>query len=74
MGDLEERFWGTQDLKPLVWWRYIDDIFMIWQHGKESLKEFLKQPKNCHPTIKSTADYSDKSVKFLDVKVTKQNN
>ena len=36
--------------KPLVWKRFIDDIFMIWTHGEESLKEFIKEfsPKNPH--------------------------
>ena len=42
--------------KPLVWWRYIDDIFMIWQQGEEALKEFLKIINSCHPTIKFTAE------------------
>ena len=27
--------------KPLVWQRYIDDIFLLWQHEEEKLKEFL---------------------------------
>ena len=24
-------------LKLYVWWRFIDDIFVIWQHGEEKL-------------------------------------
>ena len=27
LGDLEERFFSDSDISPLVWWRYIDDIF-----------------------------------------------
>ena len=41
MGDLEERILQNCSFKPLVWWRYIDDIFLLWQHEEEKLKEFL---------------------------------
>ena len=27
----------TQDIKPQVWWSFIDDIFAIWTHGEQSL-------------------------------------
>ena len=42
---------------------------MIWQHGEEKLKEFLKILNSCHPTIKFTAEYSLDKVNFLDVEV-----
>ena len=42
MGYLEDKILNSLVEKPLVWWHYIDDIFMIWQHGEEKLKEFLK--------------------------------
>ena len=29
MGKLEEEFLEAQSLKPVVWWRYIDDIFVV---------------------------------------------
>ena len=29
------------DKKPLAWWRYIDDIFMLWQHSEKELEKFL---------------------------------
>ena len=44
--------------QPLVWWRYIDDIFMIWEHGEEELQNFLETLNCYHPTIKFTAEYS----------------
>ena len=28
------KFLQSQSLQPLVWFRYIDDIFFIWTHGK----------------------------------------
>ena len=30
MGYLEDKVLSSFVKKPLVWWRYIDDIFMIW--------------------------------------------
>ena len=33
MGYLEDKILNSLVEKPLVWWCYIDDIFMIWQDG-----------------------------------------
>ena len=41
MGDLEEKLLKDCDKKPLAWWRYIDDIFMLWQHSEKELEKFL---------------------------------
>ena len=71
MAHLEEQILESSLYKPLVWWRYIDDIFLLWEHGEESLKLFLEHINNLHPTIKFTADYSDKKVNFLDVEVSR---
>ena len=38
MDRLENSFLETQTLKPLVRLRYIDDIFFIWAHSEEELK------------------------------------
>ena len=65
MGYLEDKFLTSFVEKPLVWWRYVDDIFMIWQHGEKKLKEFLKILNSCHPTIKFTTECSLDKVNFL---------
>ena len=44
------------DLNPDNWWRYIDCIFLTWEHGAESLKLFLGKINSIHLTIKFTAD------------------
>ena len=74
MGELEENILEKCELKPFIWWRYIDDIFMIWEHGEEKLKEFLSFLNNCHPSIKFTYEYSYEKINFLDVTVLKHNN
>ena len=54
--------------KPTIWWRYLDDVFFIWKHGKESLKGFIEQVNMFQSTIKFTAEYS-KKVNFLDANI-----
>ena len=52
---LEEKILNKVKEKENVWWRYIDDIFFIWEHGEKSLKEFINEinqfldPTSCHP-------------------------
>ena len=38
---LEERMLCEYQLDPLVRWRFLDDVYLIWLHGKEALLEFL---------------------------------
>ena len=73
MAALEEKILIKVKKKPNVWWGYIDDIFFIWEHGEESLKEFLNEINSFHSTIKFTADWSKEKVNFLDVEVTLNN-
>lgn len=74
MGDLEERFLAGSGWNPWVWWRYIDDIFMIWQYGEKELDDFIKLLNNFHPTIKFTTKRSRERIDFLDVEIIKRGN
>ena len=69
MDHLEDKILNSFVEKPQVWWQYIDDIFMIWQHRKEKIKKFLKALNNSQPTIKFTAEYSLDKANFLDLEV-----
>ena len=40
-GTLEKNPIRTHKLAPLVWWKYKDDIFMIWQQPLEELYSFI---------------------------------
>ena len=71
LADFEEGALGNYQLKPWVWWRFIDDIFIIWEHGEESLKEFLCYLNGIHPTLKFTSKSSREHIEFLDVLVTR---
>ena len=59
----------THQQKPMIWLRYIDDIFAIWPHGKDSLLKFNSWLNSRHPRIQFTCIYSDTSVDFLDTTV-----
>ena len=54
MADLDERIMQDCSFKPLVWWRYIEDTFLLRQHGEEKLKEFLDILSSYHPSINFT--------------------
>ena len=71
MSYFEDKFLNSLVEKPLVWWHYIDDIFMIWQHGEEKLLKILN---SCHLAIQFTAEYSLDKVNFLDVEVIRSGN
>jgi hypothetical protein len=59
--------------KPMHWFRYVDDTFVVWQHGLDSLHEFLNHLNSLHPRIKFTMELeSNGKLPFLDVLVTKK--
>ena len=60
--------------KPIVCWRYTDDIFLLWQLVEEKLKEFLDVFNRYHPSIKFTSKYSREWIDFLDVEIIKEGN
>ena len=47
-----------------TWWRFLDDIFMIWTEGLDHLKIFIDYLNNIHPTIKFTSSHSLTNVPF----------
>ena len=73
MDQVETDFLQTQKFQPLVWFRYIDDIFFIWTHGEENLREFLEEFNKFHPNIKFTHEFSEENVTFLDLNVKLSN-
>ena len=54
MADFEEKYVYPYATQPLLWKRYIDDIFIIWTHGDTALDVFVSYLNKCHPSIKFT--------------------
>ncbi|XP_041438389.1 uncharacterized protein LOC121400038 [Xenopus laevis] len=53
----------------LMWLRYIDDLFFIWQGSESTLLMFAEYLNSRIPTIKFTLEYDKKQIHFLDVTV-----
>ena len=65
------KFLSTQEAKPLLLKRYIDDIFLIWTESEEKLDQFLTDLNSFHLSIYFTHQQSSNSVDFLDVTIFK---
>ncbi|XP_076658288.1 uncharacterized protein LOC143362208 [Halictus rubicundus] len=74
MEDLENRILKNAPLKPTQWFRYVDDTFVVWSHGRHTLDDFLHFINSLHPNIQFTMEIEneDKSLPFLDVLVTRK--
>ena len=66
MAKVETEIISQSTLKPLVWKRFIDDIFTLWNTTGEGILQFIEQANKHHPTIKFTAEISDRETNFLD--------
>ena len=65
---LETKFLENQNLKPLVWFRYIDDILFIWNYGEKNLRNFMAEFDLFSDDIKFTYYYDKDTISFLDPK------
>ena len=71
MAAVETEIIERSSKKPLIWKRYIDDVFSLWNLNKEEITAFIELANNYHPTIKFTAEISDTEITFLDTCVYK---
>ena len=58
-------------LKPCLYFRFLDDIFIIWNHGEENFKTYLDILNSHHPNIKFTARCELISNDYLDLTIFK---
>ncbi|XP_076247886.1 LOW QUALITY PROTEIN: uncharacterized protein LOC143187549 [Calliopsis andreniformis] len=74
MEHLEDRILKGAPLKPSQWFRYVDDTFVVWSHGKDTLNNFLKYINSLHPKIQFTmeTETEEQTIPFLDVLVTRK--
>jgi hypothetical protein len=56
--------------KPIGWFRYADDTFVIWPHGQEKRTEFLNHLIGLHNKIQFTMEKGGGGhLPFLDIDV-----
>ena len=70
MDEIETKFLQTQEFQPLVWFRYIDDVFFISTHGPYKLVSFVTEFDNYHPNIKFTYESNKENITFLDFDIS----
>ena len=71
MNEVETKMLDESKIKPIVWKRYIDDVFSLWDVPKRDIDIFIQQANAFHPTIKFTAEISEKEITFFDTTVHK---
>ena len=74
MNEVETEFLQSQRFKALVWWKYIDNIFIVWTHNEENLCLFRKDLNNFKSNLKFIFESHRNSVNFLDLIVKLNNN
>ena len=55
--------------QPLLWERFIGDIFNLWDTNKEYIQVFIEKSNSYHPTIKFTDEVSENETTFMDTTV-----
>lgn len=71
MAHFEKEAMKKSYLKPTFYRRFLDDIFLLWDHGRDNLDFFLQILNSHHPSIRLTANIQEKENEFLDVTIYK---
>ena len=64
MGSWEQELLNKCPIKPVVYFRFIDDIFGIWQGSKQGLEEFHKMANEIHRDIQVDLRRSETELEF----------
>ena len=71
VSNIDKKVFCRDDIKPLCWGRYRDNIFSLWNQSIEKLMEFTNYLSSICPTIKFTVRFDHQKLEFLDVLVYK---
>ena len=69
LADWEESAFLKCPLRPLVYYRYLDDIFGLWDKSEEDFQNFINILNSHHPRIKLKHNLHLQQVPFLDTVV-----
>lgn len=71
MADMEETSIYTSNHfeHVLGWWRFIDDVFLIWTNGVNELEQFHLYLNSIDPDVQFTMSWCPHCLQFLDTKV-----
>lgn len=71
MADWEETVLPKCTKLPVGYYRYLDDIWGIWEHGKESFEKFIHILNDHHRLIKVKTTTNHMAINFLNTTVFK---
>ena len=66
-----EKKFLEQAKKIITWWRYRDDILVIFDGNLEDFKTLIDKLNQSHPTLKFTYEASTTSINYLDLTIFK---
>jgi len=69
MEDFEKKVLEQVTYKPVCWFQYVDDTFIIWPHGGVKLTEFLNHLSGFYTNIQFTLEKEEDHFPFLDVDI-----
>ncbi|KAM3619804.1 uncharacterized protein V6R79_013742 [Siganus canaliculatus] len=59
-------------LKPLFYYRFLDDIIGIWEHGQDKFQQFIQTLNNHHDSINLKYEFNHDQINFLDTTIFTQ--
>ena len=71
-----DEFYKRYNMRPLCWYRYIDDIFFVWDKSESELRNFIdflqdySTSNKMLTTLKFDVNISTESVTFLDTRIS----
>ena len=68
MNAFENKYLSQYNIKPLLWLRYIDDVFGVW-HNNANFNDFFQYINSRESFIKFTGSPPSNTVNFLDVTI-----
>lgn len=71
MAEWETTVLNSCKIKPLHYFRYLDDIWGVWNHSEEDFMYFLTELNTHNPSIQLKSTTSVKAVDFLDTTIYK---
>jgi hypothetical protein len=69
MEDFEKKALELATHKPTCWFIYVDDILVIWPHGKEKLAEFLNHIIGLRHYVQFTMEKEECHLPFFEIDV-----
>jgi hypothetical protein len=72
MDFIEQSALNIFHLKHSLWFRFVDDILSVWEHGQDSLEDFLVHLNSFDSNLQFTMEVEDSGkLPFLNVLIIK---